>query len=134
MQHKAQPETLPSELWLSVASFLASDSLYNLCLVSKGLRSLMQPELFRNYEQPGDSFHPRSLGPFIRVCVARPDLAAAVRKASVYDFLTPEDADREDQVGRLKTKTSEWRRKYDFEIQRVVSKGWPKSQDADDVI
>lgn len=127
MQDQGQPEMLPVELWLLVASFLAPDSLRNLCLVSKAFRLLTQPKLFRHYKQPGSSSDPCSLQPFIRVCLARPDLAAAVRKITVRDF-------SDHWKGKFtgpETTTSEWKRKYDFEIQRLANKGWPESEPND---
>lgn len=135
MQHETLPAELPAELWHSVAGFLVQDSLRNLCLVSKGFRSLMQPELFRHYVQPGKSSDAFSLKPFMRVCLARPDLAAVVRKATVYDFQIWENAEvksERKQWRRRKTTKSEWKRKYDLEIRQLRCERWPTSLVAGD--
>jgi hypothetical protein len=127
-------ETLPDDLWLSVADFLAQDACRNMCLVSKGFRSLMQPKLFRHYVQPGHPDDaPASSRPFIRVCLARPDLAAAVRKATVYIFETWEDDADTSESERPKTTTRDWKCKYSCEIKQLHSKLWPTSIAADDV-
>ena len=134
MEHEVHPETLPPELWHSVASFLTPDSLRSWCLVSKGFRLLVQPELFQHYEQPSEPDE-CSLRPFMRVCLARPDLAAAVRKATVHEILPWDDDDETHQLARRKkrkTKTSHWKRKYDLELQHLRSEGWPPTTNSDD--
>ena len=122
MQHEAYPETLPNEVWLSVARFSPQDSLRNLCLVSKHFCTLMQPVLFRHYVQP-DYPDDSSLEPFMRACLARPDLAAAVKKATIHDWETRED-DTSNRSRRRKRKDSEWKCKYDLELQSLHSEGW----------
>lgn len=126
MQHEVDSETLPPELWHSLAGFLTPDSLRSLCLVSRGFRLLMQPELFQHYEQPNEPDE-CSLRPFMRVCLARPDLAAAVRKATVYAFFNVEYGD--ETHPRRKKKISQWKRKYDLELQRLSSEAWSTIHD-----
>lgn len=120
MQQEAYPKTLPNEVWLSVAGFSTQNSLRNLCLVSKRFCALMQPVLFRHYVQPG---YPdgNSLEPFMRACIARPDLAAAVKKATIHDWDTREDDTSRNESRRRKRKHSDWRYKHDLELQRLRS-------------
>lgn len=125
MQYEVHFDTLPQELWRSVAGFLSQDSLRSMCLVSKSFCSLMQPELFWHYEQPGQPDEECSLRPFMRICLARPNLAAAVRKATVHDIYPVRDNDKTHGPARRKTKPSEWKRKYDLELQRLSSEAWP---------
>ena len=115
---------LPAELWLSVADFSTQNSLHNLCLVSKGFHALMEPKLWQQYVQPGFPDQ-SSLRSFIRACLARPDLAGKVRKATVHDVETWNVDGYKSIRKRCKTAKSEWRRKYDLEIKHLRSEIWP---------
>jgi hypothetical protein len=85
MHDQAHLTTLPNEVWLLIAEHATPNTLRALCLVSRSFRTLTQPVLFRHFSQ-GDHDRPRSLAPFMSVCLARPDLAAAVRDATIIDI------------------------------------------------
>ena len=74
-----------SELLLTIASYLPQVQLLNLSLVCKQLHVMIQPELYREYKNP--SLYSRSLLPFIRKLVDRPELTKYVRRVDLHPYV-----------------------------------------------
>jgi hypothetical protein len=77
---------LSPELLLCVASFLAQVDLLNVSATCWRLRATSEPELYREYSNP----FRRSLVPFIKRLVERPDLAKYVRRLDLKAWDTLE--------------------------------------------
>lgn len=64
---------LPPEIILEIVHFLLQTDLLNISLVCKHLRSVTEPELFREYTNAREN--KRSFKPFIVRLLDRPELA-----------------------------------------------------------
>lgn len=75
---------LSTELILLIASHLRQVDLLNISLVCKQLNVMAEPELYREYNNP--RLYNRSLWPFIRRLIRRPELAKHVRSVDLFEW------------------------------------------------
>jgi hypothetical protein len=75
---------LSSELLLLIASFVRQVDLLNVSLVCKQLHFAIEPELYREYSN--SRLYARSILPFIRKMIERPDLAKYVHQVDLHGW------------------------------------------------
>ncbi|KAH5277195.1 hypothetical protein HBI70_095320 [Parastagonospora nodorum] len=75
---------LSPELLLLVASYVRQVDLLNVSLVCKQLHFTIEPELYREYSNP--RLYTRSILPFIKKIIERPELAKHVRQVDLHEW------------------------------------------------